>query len=289
MTFQIITDATADLPDEFILEHQLLVLDMIITIDGKAYSTSGKGKLTSEALLSELAAGKKAVTSAVGTGEAQEAFKKFIENGTEVLYLAFSSGLSGTFQSATIARDLVLEEYSEAKLTVIDSLAAASGEAYLLEEVVKLRDAGKTVAETVTALNDLIPRLKSWFMVDDLNFLARGGRISKTAALVGTMASIKPVLDVDSTGHLRQVSKVRGSKKAIKALIDNTLEDFDENYPRIMIAYSGTAEAAKSAKEEFLKNLSNVQIDIRPLGPVISAHTGSGTLAIFSIGKKLRL
>ena len=291
MTFQIITDSTADLPVEYLKDNHLVELGMTVTVDGENYQTVGEGRLTADQLLEMLKTAKDNSTSAIPSGEFQEVFTKFAQEGKEVLYLAFSSGLSGTYQSAVIARDMVLEEYPDAKITIIDSLAAASGEGYLLEEVVRLQSEGKSVAEIVDILDEIVPRLKSWFMVDDLNFLARGGRISKTSALVGSMASIKPVLDVDPEGHLRPVSKARGSKKAINSLIDNTVADFDASYPKINIAYSGeaTKSVAEGCKTSFLEKLgTDLNVAVRPLGPVISAHTGAGTIAIFSIGKTER-
>ncbi|MDR2975879.1 MAG: DegV family protein [Streptococcaceae bacterium] len=288
MTFQLVTDATADLPFDVIKDNQLVELDMDISIGERSYRTVGDNRITTDQLLVELGKGQRPVTSAVAIGEVQEVFMNCAKEGTEVLYLTFSSGLSGTFQSANIAREAVLETFPEAKITIVDSLAAASGEGYLLEEVLKWRDEGKTVEEIVELLKTLIPRLRSWFMVDDLNVLARGGRISKTVAVVGTMASIKPVLDVDPSGHLRAVSKARGTKKAVSMLINNTISEFDEAYPRIIVSYSGASDLAEAAKKEFFKVFPNITVDIRPLGPVISAHTGSGTIAIFSVGKTKR-
>ena len=136
-----------------------------------------------------------------------------------------------------MAKQLVLDELPSAHITTIDTLAAASGEGYLVKEAVKLRDDGATLEEVVTALQDLIPRLRSWVMADDLYHLARGGRISKTAATVGTLVNIKPIIDVDPAGQLRQVGKIRGKKKALKTLVTNTLTDFDPAYPHIMIGY----------------------------------------------------
>lgn len=143
----------------------------------------------------------------------QNFFKSVVKAGNDVLYLGFSSGLSGTYQSAEMAKQLVLDELPSAHITTIDTLAAASGEGYLVKEAVKLRDDGATLEEVVTALQDLIPRLRSWVMADDLYHLARGGRISKTAATVGTLVNIKPIIDVDPAGQLRQVGKIRGKKK----------------------------------------------------------------------------
>lgn len=288
MTFKIVTDSTADLPQEYIEKENLTVLGMTITINGKAFETVGEKAITTPELLKKMAKGAEVSSSAIGSGELEEIFKKLSADGSEVLYLAFSSGLSGTYQSAVIARDMVLEEKPEAKITIIDTLAAASGEGYLVEEAVRLRNSGAPLQETVEILSALTKRLRSWFVVPDLNHLARGGRIPKATALLGTLASVKPILDVDAEGQLRQVSKVRGNKKANAAIVTETLSDFDDDYPHIIIAHSDAEETAQQMKEEFLSAKPQLTVDIRPLGPVIAVHTGAGTIAIFSMGTKDR-
>lgn len=287
-TFKLITDSTADLSPEYIEAKDILELGMTITLDGVDYPTTGKDRLTNEILLEGLAKGKLATTSQINSGTFQTAFTELVKEGREVLYIAFSSGLSGTYQSANIAREMVLEDYPTAKITVVDSLAAASGEGFLVEEAVKLQEAGKSVAEIIAVIEDLKSRLQSWFMVDDLPQLARGGRISKTAATLGTLASIKPLLDVDAEGKLRAVSKVRGKKKAINNLIDSTLSELDSDYPRVIIGYSGDQEEAQKVKESFEVTGQVNEVVIRPLSPTIVTHTGSGTIAIFTIGKQAR-
>lgn len=285
MTFQIMTDSTADLSQTYLEQHDIAILGMTVTIGDKIYETIGNGALDNATLLAAIKKGETVQTSQINSGQFAEVFKTFAKKNEELLYLAFSSGLSGTYQSAVIARDMVLEEFPEAKITVLDTLAAASGEGFIVEEVVKLRDAGKSLTETLEILSVLTKRLQSRFMVDDLNHLARGGRIPKAVALVGTMASIKPLLDVDTEGKLRQVSKVRGKKKAINQLIDKTLEDMDMAYPKVIVSYSGTDEIAQQIKSEIIEKSEITDVDVRPLSPTIVTHTGEGTIALFSIGK----
>ncbi|MCL2113920.1 DegV family protein [Lactococcus protaetiae] len=285
MTFQIMTDSTADLSQTYLDQHDIAILGMTVTIGDRTYETIGNGALDNATLLAAIKKGETVQTSQINSGQFAEVFKTFAKKNEELLYLAFSSGLSGTYQSAVIARDMVLEEFPEAKITVLDTLAAASGEGFIVEEVVRLRDAGKSLTETLEILSVLTKRLQSRFMVDDLNHLARGGRIPKAVALVGTMASIKPLLDVDTEGKLRQVSKVRGKKKAINQLIDKTLEDMDMAYPKVIVSYSGTDEIAQQIKSEIIEKSEITDVDVRPLSPTIVTHTGEGTIALFSIGK----
>lgn len=289
MTYKIITDSTTDLSDAYIAAHDVVMLGLTVTLDETTYQTVGLDRLTSDVLLEKMAAGAKPVTSQINVGQFSEIFKSVIQSGNDVLYLGFSSGLSGTYQSAEMAKQLVLDEIPSARITTVDTLAAASGEGYLVKEAVKLRDNGASLYEVVAAMQDLIPRLRSWVMADDLYHLARGGRISKTAATVGTLVNIKPIIDVDPEGQLRQVGKIRGKKKALKTLVANTLTDFDSAYPHVMIGYSGEPDVAEEVKAELLQSDLITEVTLTPLGPTIATHTGTGTIAIFSIGRTQRL
>ncbi|MGO2199310.1 MAG: DegV family protein [Pseudolactococcus laudensis] len=289
MTYKIITDSTTDLSDAYIAAHDVVMLGLTVTLDETTYQTVGLDRLTSDVLLEKMAAGAKPVTSQINVGQFSEIFKSVIQSGNDVLYLGFSSGLSGTYQSAEMAKQLVLDEIPSARITTVDTLAAASGEGYLVKEAVKLRDNGASLDEVVAAMQDLIPRLRSWVMADDLYHLARGGRISKTAATVGTLVNIKPIIDVGPEGQLRQVGKIRGKKKALKTLVANTLTDFDPAYPHVMIGYSGEPDVAEEVKAELLQSDLITEVTLTPLGPTIATHTGKGTIAIFSIGRTQRL
>lgn len=289
MTYKIITDSTTDLSDAYMAAHDVVMLGLTVTLDETTYQTVGLDRLTSDVLLEKMAAGAKPVTSQINVGQFSETFKSVIHSGNDVLYLGFSSGLSGTYQSAEMAKQIVLDEIPSARITTVDTLAAASGEGYLVKEAVKLRDNGASLDEVVVAMQDLIPRLRSWVMADDLYHLARGGRISKTAATVGTLVNIKPIIDVDPEGQLRQVGKIRGKKKALKTLVTNTLTDFDPAYPHVMVGYSGEPDVAEEVKAELLQSNLITEVTLTPLGPTIATHTGTGTIAIFSIGRTQRL
>ncbi|XOW21261.1 DegV family protein [Lactococcus cremoris] len=288
MTFQIMTDSTSDLSQYYLKKNHIEILGMTVTVGNQTYETIGEEALDNSTLLPAIKKGATVHTSQINSGQFLEVFKKYALAEKELLYLAFSSGLSGTYQSALIAQNMILEEFPNAKITVIDTLAAASGEGFIVEEVVKLRDAGKSLTETLKVLADIIPRLQSRFMVDDLNHLARGGRIPKAVALVGTMANIKPLLDVDPAGKLRQVTKVRGKKKAINQMLEKTLEEMDTAYPRLVISYSGTDEVAQEIKKQAMQKNGISDVDVRPLSPTIVTHTGDGTIAIFSISRQSR-
>ena len=285
MTFKILTDSTADLPESWTQEHDVQVLGLTIQLDGQTYETVGPDKLTSEQLLAKMESGSKPTTSQINVGQFEDVFRQYAQEGTAVLYVAFASALSGTYQSAVMAREMVLEDYPEAIITILDSKAASMGEGLLVMKAVEARAAGQSLEQTADLLQSLVPRVKTYFLVDDLNHLMRGGRISKAAALMGSLVNIKPIIAVTADGSLDSVAKVRGKKKAQAEVVRMTLETISE--PLVVIAYAGEKEVAENVKEQLLASGEVTEVLILPLGPVISTHTGPGTLGLFSIGSEL--
>ncbi|KEY48844.1 hypothetical protein EH70_00910 [Streptococcus equinus] len=286
MTFKIITDSTADLDENWANEHDVEILGLTIQLDGKIYETVGPDRLTSETLLESMKNGGKPTTSQVNVGQFEESFRRHAANGDEVLYLAFSSVLSGTYQSSMIARDLVLEDYPDATIEIVDTLAAAGGEGYLSVLAAAARDEGKTLEETKAMIVDILPRLRTYFLVDDLYHLMRGGRLSKTSAIMGSLANIKPLLWLDKTGKLVPLAKIRGRKKALKEVVSQATKSIAHR--TAVVAYANDLEGAEALKESLLEHEEIDDVLIMPLGPVISAHVGPGTLAVFTIGKEAR-
>lgn len=285
MTFKILTDSTADLPESWTQEHDVQVLGLTIQLDGQTYETVGSDKLTSEQLLAKMESGSKPTTSQINVGQFEDVFRQYAQEGTAVLYVAFASALSGTYQSAVMAREMVLEDYPEAIITILDTKAASMGEGLLVMKAVEARAAGQSLEQTADLLQSLVPRVKTYFLVDDLNHLMRGGRISKAAALMGSLVNIKPIIAVTADGSLDSVAKVRGKKKAQAEVVRMTLETISE--PLVVIAYAGDKEVAENVSEQLLASGQVTEVLILPLGPVISTHTGPGTLGLFSIGSEL--
>ena len=285
MTFKILTDSTADLPESWTQEHDVQVLGLTIQLDGQTYETVGPDKLTSEQLLAKMESGSKPTTSQINVGQFEDVFRQYAQEGIAVLYVAFASALSGTYQSAVMAREIVLEDYPEAIITILDTKAASMGEGLLVMKAVEARAAGQSLEQTADLLQSLVSRVKTYFLVDDLNHLMRGGRISKAAALMGSLVNIKPIIAVTADGSLDSVAKVRGKKKAQAEVVRMTLETISE--PLVVIAYAGEKEVAENVKEQLLASGQVTEVLILPLGPVISTHTGPGTLGLFSIGSEL--
>lgn len=286
MTFKLLTDSTADLDEIWATAHDVEILGLTIQLDGEIYETVGPNRLTSEKLLESMKNGGKPTTSQVNVGQFEESFRRHAQNGDAVLYLAFSSVLSGTYQSSMIARDLVLEEFPDATIEIVDTLAAAGGEGYLSVLAAAARDEGKTLEETKAMIIDILPRLRTYFLVDDLYHLMRGGRLSKTSAIMGSLANIKPLLWLDATGKLVPLAKIRGRKKALNEVVSQATKSIAHR--TAVVAYANDLEGAESLKESLLEHDMIDEVLIMPLGPVISAHVGPGTLAVFTIGKDAR-
>lgn len=286
MTFTIVTDSTSDLPTSWVQENDVTVLGLTINLDGVTYETVGENRLTSADLLDKMATGGLPTTSQVNVGQFEEVFEAAAKEGKEVLYLAFSSVLSGTYQSSIIARDMVLDAYPDAVIEIVDTKAASIGEGYLVMQAAQARATGKTLAETKVLIEELVPRLRTYLLVDDLNHLVRGGRLSKAAALIGGLVNIKPLIAINAEGKLEPVAKIRGRKKGIKEMLNLTLDNLDHS--TVMVTYTGDSEAAEAMKATLLEDSRVSEVLLTELGPIIATHTGTGVLAILSINKEER-
>lgn len=286
MSFYILTDSTADLDPHWVAEHEVDVLGLTISCDGKTYQTVGSDALSSSELLAMMKAGSKPQTSQVNIGEFEAYFRKQAQEGHPVLYIAFSSVLSGTYQSAVMAREMVLEDYPDAVIEIVDTLAAAGGEGYLSILAAQARDLGQSIQAAKALVEDFHPRLRTYFLVDDLYHLMRGGRLSKSSAIIGSLASIKPILWIDQAGKLVPIAKLRGRKKAIKEIVNQLTADI--GHSTMIVGYSEDLAGAKELQETLLENPQVTDVLIMPLGPVIAAHVGPNTLAAFVFGQEKR-
>ena len=286
MTFKLITDSTADLDESWAKDQDVEILGLHITLDGQVYETVGDNRLTSDLLLERMKNGSKPTTSQINVGQFEEAFRRQAEAGEAVLYLAFSSVLSGTYQSAVMAREMILKEFPEATIEIVDTLAAAGGEGYLSILAVEARDQGKSLEETKAMIEDILPRLRTYFLVDDLYHLMRGGRLSKGSAIIGSLVNIKPLLWIEADGKLVPIAKVRGRKKGMREMLQLASQDLAHS--TAIVAYSTDLDGAQALKDSLLESPAIDQVLIMPLGPVIATHVGPGTLAVFVIGKDAR-
>ncbi|MCM1190612.1 MAG: DegV family protein [bacterium] len=287
--FKLVTDNTADLPKEYLKEHHVDCMILSYIVDGVTY---GKEKeLDWKEFYAMMREGKMPTTSQANPEEAKAFFEECIRESSEVLYLAFSSGLSGTCNSARIAADEVMEEHPGVTILVLDSLCASLGEGLFVHKAVKMRDQGKTMKETAQWLVTHVQNFVHVFTVDDLFHLYRGGRVSKTTAIIGTLASIKPKLHVDRDGHLIVIGKVRGRKKSLNALVDymeekmgSWMEENREDY--VFISHGDALEDAEYVRDQIRERFGMEHFLINQIGPTIGAHSGPGTIALFFMGKE---
>jgi len=283
--FKICINSTADLPSEYIKINQLGVLHLTCNFEGITY---GKDKeLDSKLFYERMRAGSLPTTSQVNPTEAKEYFEECLKSDKEILAIAFSSGLSGTYNSMKIAADEILEERDDCKIIVIDSKCASLGEGLLIHKAIQLKKEGKSLEETAEWVENNKLHLVHVFTVDDLNHLYRGGRVSKMAAIVGTMINIKPILHVDNSGHLIPLFKLRGRKKSLHALVDYMEEkmgSFKDQNDIFFISHGDCIEEAEYVATEVKNRFGIENYIINNVGTVIGAHSGPGTMALFFMG-----
>ena len=283
--FKLMTDSTADLPESYLQEHGIGCVNLSYIMDGVTY---GHGlEMPWQEFYASMRAGNMPTTSQVNPEEAKEYFEKLLEQDKEILYLAFSSGLSGTYNSGRIAAEEIMEERNDCKIIVIDTLAASMGEGLLVHKAVQLRDQGKSIDEVAEWIEQHKLNLVHAFTVDDLFHLHRGGRVSKTAAILGTLAAIKPKLHVDDEGHLILIDKVRGRKKSLLALVDFMEEhigSYRDSNDIIFISHGDALEDAQFVADQVKERFGYDKFLINNVGPTIGAHSGPGTIALFFLG-----
>jgi DegV family protein with EDD domain len=281
--YRIITDSCCDLTDALISKLNITVVPLNMLFRGELRADSVGDDIKD--VYSALRAGEAASTSAANPENWASAIEPYLAAGEDVLVLAFSSGLSTTYQSAVIAADDLSEKYPDRKIRVVDTLCASLGQGLLVHYVCQKRDEGMDLDTLTQWTEDNKQNLCHWFTVDDLMYLKRGGRISAATALVGTVLQIKPVLHVDSEGHLINVSKARGRKAAIDTLakkMEQTALPGKNDYA--MICHGDCIEDAQYLANLIKERCGVKEVFIGYTGAVIGSHSGPGTLALFYLG-----
>lgn len=231
--------------------------------------------------------GKIAKTNAVNAETFRASFEPVLNEGTDILYLGFSSGLSTTFQQGKLAAEDLSEQYPDRKIIAIDTLCASAGQGLFVKLVLDKKNSGATLEEAAAYASEILPKLAHWFTVEDLVYLKRGGRVSPAVALVGGMLNIKPIMHVDDEGHLIKVGTIRGRKQSLNALADKLFETAEDPAGGTIFISHGDCEDDAKYLAETIKNRggNDVQI-ITNVGTVIGAHSGPGTMALFFIAKQ---
>lgn len=288
--FVIVSGATLDLPKEVIDELGIVVLPMVFNMNGQDYEYHpDERNITCKEFYQKLRAGEVSKTSQINPMVYQEMFEGFLKEGKDVLYIAFSSGLSGAFSTASMVAEEVLVDFPGRKIICIDSLCASAGEGHLIYLAAKLRKDGKSLTEVVDWVNENKRKICHWFTVDDLIHLKRGGRLNSLEAVVGTALKIKPILSVDKEGKLTVVAKVRGTKKGIEYLKDRLINDgINIKEQTVFVGHADAEEVALSIKEQLLAEGLVKEAIITNIGPIIGSHVGSGMFALTFLGENYK-
>ncbi|PSL28379.1 DegV family protein with EDD domain [Planomicrobium soli] len=282
---RIFADSASDLPIEFFEKEQVVLFPLRVHIGDEEYEDIRT--IHSKKVYDAIRSGIQPKTSQASPEEMLSAFEQLAKDEEEGFYIAFSSELSGTYSTAVMVADQVREDYPDLKLTILDSKAASLGYGLLVKEAAKLRNAGQPLNEIIERVRTMANHTESLFTVEDLDYMARGGRISKGSAFVGGLLNIKPLLHVEE-GKLVPIEKLRGRKKVVKRMIE-LMETRGEQLKNqtIAISHGDDEEFANFVKNEIEKHFQPKNVEIYLIGSVIAAHTGPGTLAVFFLNRAL--
>ena len=281
--------STVDLTPQQMKERNIRYVCFHFILDGQDHKDDMGQSIAPEELYSRMVAGAEAKTSQVALGEYTEYFEQLLQEGKDILHVEFSSGLSGSYNSARLVVEDLKEKYPDRKIYLVDSLAASSGYGLIMETLADMRDAGKSVEELYQWIEENRLRMHHWFFSTDLTFYIRGGRISKTAGAVGTLLGICPLLNMDNLGRLQPREKIRTKKKVIRRIVEMMeahAQDGTEYSGKCYICQSACLDDAKAVAALVEEKFPKLQekVEIYPSGATIGSHTGPGTVALFFWG-----
>lgn len=285
--FVITTDTTSDLPASYVKDYHIEILPLYYNLEGVIYG--GDVKLPPEEFYAKMRSGQMPTTMAVNPETAKETFKKYLDQGMDILHIGFSSALSGSFNSTMIAANELKDDYPDRKIILVDSLCASLGEGLLVHKAILLKKAGKTLEEIASWVEENKLHICHLFTVDDLFHLQRGGRVSKTTAIIGTMINVKPILHVNDEGKLIPLQNVRGRKKSLTTLVDNMekqINGYEEQNGIIFISHGDSLADAEYVASLIKDRFGIHSFLIDYVSPTVGAHSGPGTIALFFMGDK---
>ena len=286
--YVLMTDSSCDLPAALAEKMELSVLPLYLDLDGQKYANYlDEREIAFSEIYAKLRTNCPAKTSAVNVNDFIELMEALLRDGKDILYIGFSSGLSSTYDAGAMAVRELAERYPERKLYAVDSLCASMGQGLLVYLAWKQKQLGRTIEQVRDYVEDNKLHLCHWFTIDDLFFLKRGGRISGTTAIVGSMLGIKPVMHVDNAGHLINVGTARGRKASLKALADHAGQlGVDLGIQTVFISHGDCLEDANYLADIMRDRFGVKEVVISYVGPVIGAHSGPGTVALFFLGRE---
>lgn len=283
--YVIVTDSSCDLPREIVDEWGVKTLSLEVTIDG--VGTFKNHEIDPKEFYEYMRNKHMAKTSAANMDRFSELFEEIVKEGKDVLYIGFSSGLSATYMAGKNAAEEIMEKYPDSKILTVDSLCASLGQGLLVRYAVDKKNEGADIDTLAAYVEELVPRMAHWFTVDDLVYLKRGGRVSAATAVMGTVLQIKPVMHMDNAGKLINVSKARGRDASIKAILQKMKESaINPETQKIHICHGDCYDDAKKLADMVTAEFGIKDILIYYTGPVIGAHSGPGTLALFFVANE---
>lgn len=283
--FVITTESNSDMDPAYLSENNVGVIPHYYTVGDEEYG--GDKELTIKEFYDAMRAGKTAATMASNPAVILEKFGEYARQGKDILHISFSSALSSGYNNIVNGAEEIMEEHPEMKIIVIDTLSASLGEGIMIRKALEMKKDGKTIEETASWIRENCPHINIQFTVDDLNFLYRGGRLSKSSAILGMVISIKPILYFNKEGKLVALDKVRGRKKSLATLVDNMgekLGDFKDKQIFIGIVHGDCESDAKYVADMITERFGYTDIVIRPIGPSIGAHSGPGAIGVIFLG-----
>ena len=287
MAIKLITDSCCDLKYNYLLQNDIIVKQMTFRFKDMELSDDLGQTYDYKEFYNALREGEMASTAQVNAFTFEEEFEKQIKEGNSIIYIGISSALSGTYNSACIAKEEIIEKYPDADISIVDSKCASMGIGLLLYYVNEMIKSHKRKDEIVSWIESNKLKINHWFTVEDLNHLHRGGRVSKTAATMGSLLNIKPILKVDDEGRLISVGKVKGRKKSITSLLNSMEENIvNPEEQVIFISHGDCLEEAEILKEKIKEKINVKDIIINYIGPAVGTHSGPGTIALFFLGNK---
>lgn len=281
--YVIFTDSACDIKPELLQQWGVPFANMTFSFEGEAGEYINSDIPLPE-FYERMRKGANPKTAAINADSFMREFEPILREGKDILYIAFSSGLSTTVNSAHMAADELSQQYPERKIIIVDTLAASAGGGLMVYMAVEKKKTGASLEENAAYIESLIPHHCIWFTVDDLEYLKRGGRVSPTVAFVGSLLGIKPVLQMDSEGHLIKVSTARGRKKSIEAMADKFGELAYNKGDPIFISHAECLDEAQLLADMIKERYGAETTLITDIGPIIGAHSGPGTIALFFIG-----
>lgn len=282
----ILVDSCSDLPLEYIEKNNVVYIPFTYEIGGTEYNDDFGKTVNYKEFYEKLGRGEMSKTSQVNVYRYYEEFKKHISDGNSIIYVGFSSGLSGSINNANIAKDQIIEKFKDADITVVDTRSASIGEGLLVYYAYEMLKKNYSKNEIVQWLEENKLKMNHWFTVEDLNHLRRGGRISSTAAVVGTLLNIKPILDINDDGKLITVEKVKGRKKALKTLVEKLSERIVNPEEHVVgISHGDCIQDAEYVRDLILEKYKVKDFLINNIGPVVGSHTGPGAVTLCFLGE----